>query len=191
MNRDRALLLGYLVAVVAASLVHDAWLLATGLVLVLASAGGRAGPLAWRVLRATGPYLAAVAAGWLGLAMLAGPGGSEGAAGPALARLALRVLLLAALAFRVLPAVSLARALSFSRTLRYVLVLAMSQLLAFRRLFGDFRLALTARTPRRVGPRTAVRHGAATAAWFLRRAEHDAGTLTQALEARGFFLDRD
>lgn len=201
MNRDRALLLGYLAAVVAASLVHEALVLAVALAVVLASAGRRAARLAWRALRATGPYLVAVAAGWLGLALLAGPGAPGGPAGlevggpvaawPPLARLALRVLLLATLAFRVLPAVSLPRALSFSRTLRYVLVLATSQLLAFRRLFGDFRLALTARTPRRVGPRTAVRHGAATAAWFLRRAEHDAGTLTQALEARGFFLDRD
>jgi len=197
-NRDRVLLLGYLAAVIAASLVHDARLLAGALVVVLASAGRRAGPLSWRALRATGPYLAAVAAGWLGLAALAPanvPGAADGAGvaavWPALARLVLRVLLLATLALRVLPAVSLPRALAFSRTLRYVLVLATSQVLAFRRLFGDFRLALVARTPRRVGPRTAVRHGAATAAWFLRRAEHDAGTLTQALEARGFFLDRD
>lgn len=195
MNRDRALLLGYLAAVVAATLVHDPRLLAGALAVLLASAGHRCGRLAWRVLRATGPYLAAVATGWLALAALAGPTGSPAAdvaaAAPALARLCWRVLLLAVLALRVLPAVSLPRALAFSRTLTYVLVLATSQVLAFRRLFGDFRLALAARTPRRVGPRTAVRHGAATAAWFLRRAEHDAGTLTQALEARGFFLDRD
>jgi len=105
--------------------------------------------------------------------------------------MALRVALLTALAFRVLPLVSLPRALAFSATLRFVLVLATSQVLAFRRLFGDFRLALEARSPRRVGPRVALRHGAATAAWFLRRAEHDATTMTQALDARGFFLDRD
>lgn len=189
MNRDRALLLGYLAAVVAASLVHDTPVLAAALALVLASAGRRAGRLAARVLRATGPYLAAVAAGWLAVAAWDGSG--MGAAWPALARLAARVLLLAALSFRVLPAVSLPRALAFNASLRYVLVLATSQVLGFRRLFGDFRLALAARSPRRVGPRTAVRHGAATAAWFLRRAEHDAGTMTQALEARGFFLDRD
>ncbi len=195
MNRDRSLLLAYLAAVVAASLVHDTRLLAGALVLALASAGGRAGRLARRALRATGPYLAAVAGGWLGLAAVVGPTGVAGedlaAAGPAIARLAVRVLLLVTLALRMLPAISLPRALAFSRTLRYVLVLATSQVLAFRRLFADFSLALTARTPRRVGPRTAVRHGAATAAWFLRRAEHDAGIQTQALEARGFFLDRD
>ena len=185
--RDRALLLFYLAAVVAASLTHDARGLGAGLLLVLLSAGRRAWPLARRTLRAALPFLAALAAGW----WIVAPAGGGDAAAPALARLGLRVALLTALAFRILPAVSLPRALSFSPTLRFVLVLATSQVLAFRRLFGDFRLALTARSPRRVGPRLALRHGAATAAWFLRRAEHDATTLTEALEARGFFLDRD
>ena len=216
--RDRALLLLYLGAVAAATLVHDPRLLGAALALVLASAGRRAGPLALRALKAALPFVAAVAAGWVivlvagGRAGAAGPaaaGGAAGAvnatgaaaatatamtvatAGAALLRLAVRVTLLVALAFRVLPSLSLARALAFSATLRFVFVLALNQVLAFRRLFGDFRLALEARSPRRVGPRLALRHGAATAAWFLRRAEHDATTLTEALDARGFFLDRD
>jgi hypothetical protein len=202
--RDRALLLLYLAAVTAATLVHDPRALGAALVVVLASAGRRrAGPLAWRALRASLPFVAAVAAGWL-VVLAAGrqaPGAgavpghiavtTAATAGAALLRLALRVTLLTALAFRVLPSLSLARALAFSATLRFVLVLALSQVLAFRRLFGDFRLALESRSPRRVGPRLALRHGAMTAAWFLRRAEHDATTLTQALDARGFFLDRD
>jgi len=185
--RDRALLLLYLGAVAAGSLVHDARVLGVALVLVPASAGARAGKLARRTLLATAPFLLAIAAGWAVVA--AGDGWA--AARPAFTRMGLRVALLTALAFRVLPLVSLPRALSFSATLRFVLVLATSQVLAFRRLFGDFRLALEARSPRRVGPRVALRHGAATAAWFLRRAEHDATTMTQALDARGFFLDRD
>ena len=81
--------------------------------------------------------------------------------------------------------------MGFSRTLRFVLVLSTSQVLTFRRLFTDFRLSLAARTPRRVGLVTALRQGAATGAWFLRRAEYDANEITQALETRGFFLDRD
>lgn len=201
--KDRALLLLYLGAVAAATLVHDPRALGAALVVVLASAGRRrAWPLARRALRASLPFVAAVAAGW---ALVLGFGGhafgatvpgnavvtTAATAGTALLRLALRVTLLTALAFRLLPSLSLARALAFSATLRFVLVLALSQLLAFRRLFGDFRLALESRSPRRVGPRLALRHGAMTAAWFLRRAEHDATTLTQALDARGFFLDRD
>lgn len=184
--RDRGLLLLYLIAVLAASLVHDVRWLGAGVALTLMSAGRRARPLTRRTLRAALPFVLAIAAGGM---LVRGDAGQ--AAAPTLARVCLRVTLLTALAFRVLPAVSLPRALSFSPTLRFVLVLATSQVLAFRRLFTDFRLALTARSPRRVGPRLALRHGAATAAWFLRRAEHDATTMTEALDARGFFLDRD
>ena len=185
--RDRALLLLYLGVVVAGSLVHDGRVLAAALALVLVSAGPGAWRLTRRMVFATGPFLLAIAVGRLAFAWA----GAGGIAWPQLAVLGLRVLLLAALAFRLLPAVSLPRALAFSPTLRFALVLATSQVLAFRRLFGDFRLALQARTPQRVGPRTAVRPGAATSAWFLRRAEHDATTMTEALDARGFFLDRD
>ena len=184
--RDRAALVLYLAAVAAGSLVHDARWLGAGALLTCLSAGRRAWPLLRRTLRATWLFVAAIALGWLLVER-----GDWRAAAPVTLRIGLRVLLLAMLAFRVLPAVSLPRALGFSPTLRFALVLATSQVLAFRRLFADFRLALVARTPRRVGPRVALRHGAATAAWFLRRAEHDATLLTEALDARGFFLDRD
>ena len=184
--RDRLLLLGYLAAVVTATLVHDPALLGTGAALVLLSAGRGLPTLLGRVLRAALPFALAVSLGYLLLAR-----GDLPAAGRVLLRLNVRVLLLVGLAFRVLPALNLQRALGFSDTLRFLLVLATSQVLTFRRLFTDFRLALAARTPRRPGLLTALRHGAATAAWFLRRAEHDATQMAQALDARGFFLDRD
>ncbi len=184
--RDKALLLGYLTAVVTATLVHDPRLLGAGAALVLLSAGRRLPHLLGRTARAALPFVAAVSLGYLVAARDDLP-----AAGTVLLRLDLRVLLLVTLAFRVLPAVNLQRAFGFSPTLRFLMVLATSQVLTFRRLFTDFRLALAARTPRRVGLLTALRHGAATAAWFARRAEHDATQMTQALDARGFFLDRD
>jgi hypothetical protein len=184
--RDRALLLASLAAVVAATTVHDPRWLGLALAVVVVSAGRDAAPLVRRVLRAALPFLAAVS---LGFAVAAR--GDLPAAGPVLLRLNLRVLLMVSLAFRVLPVVNLQRALGFSATLRFLLVLATSQVLTFRRLFTDFRHALDARSPRRAGLLTALRHGAATAAWFVRRAEHDATVMTQALDARGFFLDRD
>lgn len=184
--KDRALLALYLALVVAGSLVHDARWLGVGLAVVLLSAGRGAWPLARRTARAVWPFVAAIALGWL-LAQR----GDWRAAAPVTARIAARVTLLTMLAFRVLPAVSLPRALGFSPTLRFALVLATSQVLTFRRLFTDFRLALVARTPRRVGPTVALRHGATTAAWFLRRAGHDATLMSEALDARGFLLDRD
>lgn len=184
--RDRALLLGYLAAVVTATLVHDPRVLGAGAVLVLLSAGRDLPRLLRRLLRATLPVVLAVSLGYVVAAR-----DDLAAAGAVLLRLDLRVLLLVGLALRVLPAVNLQRALGFSDSLRFLLVLATSQVLAFGRLFADFRHALDARTPTRVGPLTALRHGAATAAWFVRRAEHDAAAMTQALDARGLFLDRD
>ncbi len=184
--KDRLLLLSYLATVVAATVVHDPRLLGGGVILLLVSAGGGLPRLLRRMARAALPFALAVSLGYL----LAGRD-DPAAAGAVLLRLNLRVLLLTGLAFRVLPAVNLQRALGFSATLQFVLVLATSQVLTFGRLFTDFRHALAVRSPGRVGPLTALRHGAATAAWFLRRAEHDATTMTQALDARGFFLDRD
>ncbi len=117
--------------------------------------------------------------------------GDLSAAGRVLPLVNARLFFLVVLVFRILPAIDLQRALGFSPTLRFVLILATSQVLAFRRLFGDFEQALAARTTRRPGLRTSLRQGAALGAFFLRRAEHDATEITQALTARGFFLDRD
>ena len=183
---DRFKLVVYLAAVVAATLIHDPRWLGAAAAGVFLSAGPRALPLLRRAARAALPFALAVSLGYAALAR-----DELSVAGTVLLRLNLRVLLLTGLAFRVLPGVDLQRALGFSPTLRFVLVLATSQVLTFRRLFRDFRWGLSARTPRRVGVLTALRHGAATAAWFARRAEYDATTITQAMDARGFFLDRD
>ena len=183
--RDRLLLLGYLVVVVGATLVHRPSWLAAAAVLVFVSAGRGAPQLLGRVVRAALPFILALSLGFLLLAR------HDPAVVPTLVLVNVRIVLLVGLAFRVLPALDLTRALGVSPTLRFVLVLVTSQVLTFRRLFTDFRLALAARTPRRVGLLAALRHGAATAAWFLRRAEHDATEMTQALSSRGFFLDRD
>ncbi len=183
--RHRLLLLGYLACVVTGTLVHDPWLLGIGAALVLLSAGRQAGRLWWRATRAALPFVLAVSLGYLLMAR-----GDLDQAARTLLPLNLRVLLLTVLAFRIIPVIDLQQALGFSRTLRFVLILATSQVLTFRRLFRDFQLALAARSPRRVGLLAALRHGAATSAWFLARAEQDATEITQALETRGYFLDR-
>lgn len=184
--KDRLLLALYLGAVISATLVHQTPVLAAGALLVLISAGPKISQLLWRTVRAALPFALAVS---LGYVLVAHRQGLH--AGPTLLLINTRVVLLLLLAFRVLPLVDLQQAFGFSRTLRFILILTMSQVLTFKRLFADFRWALTSRSPRRVNLLTALRHGAATCAWFIRRAEHDATEITQALDARGFFLDRD
>lgn len=184
--KDRLLLLGYLAAVVTATLVHNQALLGGAAVVVALSAGRNTRRVATRAFRAALPFLVAVNVGYLLVARH-----DLAAAGRVLPLVNARMMFMVLLAFRVLPAVDLQRALGFSPTLRFVLILATSQVLAFRRLFADFAQALAARTTRRPGLRTSLRQGAAMGAFFLRRAEHDATEITQALTARGFFLDRD
>jgi len=182
----RLLLLGYLVLVVAGTMIHDPRVLGVGVVVVALSHGRNAGRLLMQALRAVLPFALAVSLGYLLMARddLSG-------AGQVVLTLNLRVFLLTMLAFRFIAVIDLQMALGFSRTLRFVLILATSQVLTFRRLFNDFRQGLAARSPRPVGLLAALRHGAATSAWFLARAEHDATEITQALETRGFFLDQD
>jgi cobalt/nickel transport system permease protein len=184
--KERLILLAYLVVVFLATLVHDPWIL-LGLAAVVVMLSGRAGPgLLLRVLRAVWPFIVAVSLGYL----LVGRGDWRAAA-QTLLLINSRVIALTLLTFAVFRRLDLQKALGFSGTLRFVLILTTSQVLTFRRLFADFRQALESRMPGKVGLLTALRHGAATSAWFLRRAEHDATEITQALDARGFFLDRD
>jgi cobalt/nickel transport system permease protein len=100
-----------------------------------------------------------------------------------------RVFLLACLAALVAMRVNAFRALGFSRTLVYVLTVAYSQALTFRRLHDEFRLAFTSRSVGKVRSRDRYRHAAATASYFLRRALRESGDVTLAMTSRGFFDD--
>lgn len=183
--KGRFLLLVYLGALVLGTMIHQPWQLLILAAAALAFAGRRGPGLVARVLKSIWPFVLAVSGGYLLLAW-----GDLRTAVRTLVLINVRVFTLTLLTFALLARLDLQKAVGFSPTLRFVLILVTSQVLTFRRLFADFRLALDSRTPRRAGLLTALRHGAATSAWFLRRAEHDAGEITQALEARGFFLDR-
>jgi cobalt/nickel transport system permease protein len=102
----------------------------------------------------------------------------------------LRVLLLTSMTFLLGQRVNLFAALSFSRTLLYLLTIAYGQIVTFRRLMADFRLGLESRSLNRPRPIDIFRHGAATAAFFLKRSHRGAADVTQAMASRGFFHDQ-
>jgi cobalt/nickel transport system permease protein len=101
----------------------------------------------------------------------------------------IRVFLLTTLTFYISGRINLFKALDFSRSLSYLLVLAYSQTLTLRRLFDEFRMALKSRSLTRPGLKNLYRHGASTGAYFTHKALHDAGEITQAMKSRGFFND--
>lgn len=181
-HRDRLLLGLYAGAVLLASFVHDPAALGVGLGLVLLLAGRDAAAILGRTLRAVLVFNLAVGAGYalLGLAQGLSPW-------PTLLLINLRVLLLTSLTFLFIRRVNLFRALGFSRTLSFLLGLAYSQALAFRRAYGDFQLALISRSPRRPRLIDRYRASAAAASWFMDKGLQAARETAQALRARGFF----
>jgi cobalt/nickel transport system permease protein len=101
----------------------------------------------------------------------------------------LRVFSLTYLTFLLGERVNLFRALAFSPTLMYLATLAYSQVVLFRRLFEEFRLASRSRTIDRPRLTDMYRQGGATASYFLTKSMADAASITQAMKSRGFFND--
>jgi len=100
-----------------------------------------------------------------------------------------RVFLLTTMTFLLADRINLFEALSFSRSLVYLLTLAYSQTLMFRRLFEDFRMAHKSRTLLRPSVGDLYRHGGTTGSYFIRKALHNASEITQAMKSRAFFDD--
>ena len=184
MARDRALLVIYLLAIVLATLVHEPAWLAAGLLATLLAAGRGAGALLRRALRLVLLFNLAVSLGDLLLAWL-----RELSPWHTLLLLNLRVLLLTSLTFLFMARVNLFKALAFSPGLTWLLGLAYSQALTFRRSYTDFRLALESRSVRRPRLVDRYRASAAAAARGIDKSLARARETALALRARGFFHD--
>jgi cobalt/nickel transport system permease protein len=180
--KDRLLLLGYAVAVLAATLVHDPWWLAGGLLLALLAAGRDAPRLMRRTLLAMLAFSAVVSVGYAVAGLLAGNLDLE-----YLIRINIRVCLLTFLTSLLAARVDFLSALNFSRGLTYLATLVLSQIITFRRLFEDLRLAAESRRLRRLRLRESYLQSAAAAVHLFDRAEHDAREIALAMRARGFF----
>ena len=184
MKQAHALLLAYMATVVAATLVHDPAFLAAGLALVLMLAGRDAPALLGRTLRTVLAFNLAVSLGYLLMATL-----RHEAPWDTLLLINLRVLSITTLTFLFIARVNLFRALDFSPTLTYLLGLAYSQAMGFRRTQEDFRLALVSRSPQRPALKDRYRASAAAAAWLMDKGLAGARETAQALRSRGFFND--
>lgn len=182
MRWEHVWLAGYGAAVVGITLVHDPLGLALGLVALLLVAGREAPRLLQRCLRVILLFNLTVNLGYLLLAHLHGFSPWQ-----TLLLINLRVLLLTLLTFLFIARVNLFRALSFSPGLTWLLTLAYSQAMSFRRTHTDFRLALLSRCLRPPRLIDRYRASAAAAAWFIDKGLAAARETTQALRARGFF----
>ncbi|MTW22282.1 ABC transporter permease [Allochromatium palmeri] len=180
--KDRLLLLGYAIAVVAATSVHNPWWLAGGLLVVAALAGRQAPTIGWRALRAVLFFNLVISIGYAAGALF-----GQAVSLDYLILVNTRVYLLIFLTFSLASKIDILRALSFSRNLSYLVTLVLSQIIPFRRLFEDLRLAAESRRLRRLRLRERYLQSAAAAVHLFDRAEHDAREIALAMRSRGFF----
>jgi cobalt/nickel transport system permease protein len=186
MNKDTTGLLIYAAAVVAVTLVHHPGALGAGLVVAVAIAGRRVLSLARRALFAVLLFNLAVTVSYVVISLL-----RDELSLYFVLLINLRVFLLTFLTFLTIDRINLFNALSFSTTLSYLLTLAASQMVVYRRLYDDFRMAFKSRSPRRGKQKDLYRHGASTVSFFLQKSYRESTEITDAMTSRGFFNDSD
>lgn len=106
-----------------------------------------------------------------------------------LLRLNLRVFTLTYLSFLLAARVNLFKALSFSKDLSYLLMLAYAQIGQFRQLLEEFRLAWRSRRLRPLSWRQKQRQAGAFGLCLLDKSLQRSEEMHQAMRSRGFFND--
>ncbi|MDT8437417.1 MAG: hypothetical protein RQ729_00235 [Wenzhouxiangellaceae bacterium] len=184
--RDRLLLLAWLAAVVAATLVHAPLLLgsALGLVLVVVFAieGRAAGGIVKRALLAVVLVNLAVSLGFIASAIYT--------AQPWLVfvtRLNLRVLLIAILTLAMSRHLRLEQALDFHAPSRRLAALIQSQVRVLQSVARDLSDAFASRNPVAVGWSARFRHAGHQAGALMDKTEAQATRLNEGMRSRGYF----
>lgn len=182
--KERIALASYLAAVVAATSVHHVPFLLILLAAAILLAGRSAVRTGRRALLAIVLFNSVVTLSYTALSLY------RGDFSPRYVMLVnLRVFVVTFLTFLTVDRINLFRALSFSPTLSRIVTLAFGQIVTFRRIFEDFRLALRSRTVARLSAGELLRHGGSTGAWFLRKALDNSEEIARAMKSRGFIGD--
>ncbi len=184
MNKDLGAVLVYCGAVLGATTVHYPAFLAVVFAAASLIAGRSWGRLALRSIRAIAIFNSIVTVSYVALASARGNSWLE-----YILLVNMRVFVLTFMTFLASRRINILRAVSFSKTLSYVIALALGQLVTYRRMLGDFRMAMASRTIHRPRMKDSYRHAASSAAFFFSKALNDAGEITDGMKSRGFFID--
>jgi len=184
MTRDGTAVLVYAAAVVAATTIHHVVFL--GLVFAVASviAGRDWGRVAGGALKAILFFNSVVTVSYTIVSVV-----QDGFSLEYVVLVNIRVFVLTFLTFLAARRINILRAVSFSRTLSYVITLALGQLVTFRRMLVDFRMAMASRSIRRPAMKDMYRHAASSASFFFLKALNDSTEITDGMKSRGFFDD--
>jgi len=102
----------------------------------------------------------------------------------------LRVLLITYLTFYLIEVCNIFSAVSFSKNLSYLLVLAYSQIMNFKRVYMEMQLAFRSRVLAGDRKKYLSNFSQATVGLFLTKSMYNACELAEGMKSRGFFNDR-
>ncbi len=101
----------------------------------------------------------------------------------------LRVFNITFLTFLFISKVNIFKAVSFSKTLQYLLVLSYSQILIYKRYFQDFSFALKSRTIEKPRKKDIYNFISRVFLFFFNKSIQNSKEITQAMKSRGFFIE--
>jgi cobalt/nickel transport system permease protein len=184
MNKDLGAVLVYIGAVLGVTAVHHPAFFAVILAAASLLAGGRWGRLALKSIRAIAVFNSIVTVSYVALASARGDPWLE-----YILLVNMRVFVLTFMTFLASSRINVLRAVSFSKKMSYVITVALGQLVTFRRMLGDFKMAVASRTIRRPRMTDSYHRAASSAAFFFSKALNDASEITDGMKSRGFFDD--
>ena len=101
----------------------------------------------------------------------------------------LRVFTITFMTFLFINRVNIFKALSFSKTLQFLLVLSYSQILTYKKSFNEFKLALKSRTIQKPERKDMYNFISRVFYFFLNKSMNNSKEISQAMKSRGFFID--
>ena len=101
----------------------------------------------------------------------------------------LRVFTITFMTFLFIQKVNIFKALSFSKTLQFLVVLSYSQILTYRKSFNEFKLALKSRTIQKLERKDMYNFISRVSYFFLNKSINNSKEISQAMKSRGFFID--
>ena len=101
----------------------------------------------------------------------------------------LRVFTITFMTFLFIQKINIFKALSFSKTLQFLLVLSYSQILIYKKSFNEFKLALKSRTIQKPERKDMYNFISRVSYFFLNKSINNSKEISQAMKSRGFFID--
>ncbi len=182
--KDKLFLLFYAAAVIVVTSYHNIMFLAGFLVVMFVLSGAQFLLLFRKAFFAVVFFNSIISVSYLTVSLIQGHPWAQ-----YIVLINLRVFLLTFMGFFIINRVNLFKALSFSSTMTFILVLAGSQILTFKKIYDDFAFALKSRVIKRAQTKDLHNYISSMICFFLNKSVNNSREVTQAMRSRGFFGD--